>query len=277
MSDSDDENRSESRDFASVFVNKVVPFGIPGSWSIESVIPAGQELISVRPETPLNQVKTKMTLHGLSQMPVLKNKGKHLEGTVTWRSLSSYGSEGKSTARQAILPGRAPRAHEGDLLMEHIQSIIEYDFIYVKNRREEYVGIVTTTDLAVKFLEISGPFMKLSEVEMRLRDLLRPLPFEDLLAATVPVLESPTRLQQTRQIANVDDMSIGQYRIALEDRAIWDALDLPYDRSAILANMQIVNAARNAVMHFRPEPLAAEQSRAIDQALNWLRQCAERM
>lgn len=276
MSEALDENRGGYIDSDSEFVNKAVPFGLPGSWRIESVIPAGQELIYVGPDASLNEVKTKMTLHGLSQLPVLKNKRKHLIGTVTWRSLAAYNSEGKSSAKQVMLPGRRYKADEGDLLMDHIQSIIENDFIYVKSKRGEYVGIVTTTDLALAFLDIAGPFMKLSEIETRLRDLLRPLPFEDLVAAAVPAPNSDVPGCGPREVADIDDMSIGQYRIALENKAIWAALDMPYERAPILENLKLVNAARNAVMHFRPGGLAAEQTRAIDQALNWLRQCTDR-
>jgi CBS domain-containing protein len=267
---------SGSRSLASQFANKTVPFGLPGAWSIESVIPHGQELVCVAPQTPLNQVKTLMTLHGLSQVPVLKNKRKDLVGTITWRSLAAYDSEGKSYARQAMVAGRSPRADVGELLMHHIQSIIDYDFIYVKNQDDEYIGIVTTTDLARTFLEISGPFMKLSEVEMRLRDLLRPLPFEDVRRSIVLPTKGSARGETSSEVTQVDDMTIGQYRVALENKTIWDAVGLPYDRAAILANLQVVNTARNAVMHFRPDPLPGEQSLAIDQALNWLRQCSDR-
>lgn len=252
---------------------KSVHFGSPGAWRIGSVIPPHQNLIHVGPRTSLNQVKTKLTMSGLSQVPVLKNNRSHLIGTVTWRSLASYGSEGVTHAQQAIVPGRVPKADFNDLLMDRIQEIIDYDYIYVK-KQEIYMGIVTTTDLARTFLAVSGPFMKLREVETHLRELLRKLPIEKVRSAAGPIPDGFSQDGASRQIDSIDDMSFGQYRSIFQDRDLWAEMALPYDRRAVLDNLRDVNRARNAVMHFRPEPLAPEQAWAIDQALNWLRECS---
>lgn len=242
--------------------------GVLDSWRIDSVISRDYEFTSVVPDTSLKEVKTLMIVRDFSQIPVLSKNRRTLEGSVTWKSLARYRNEGMSVAREVMMRG-AQDAKIDDPLLDHIPAIISDEFIYVKDNHDEYVAIVTTTDLAESFLKVSGPFMKLREVEISLRALLHPLHIDSIQSSLRPTPEG-------REINSVEDLTFGQYREVLESNDNWTAIGLPFDRKTILKNLQAVNEVRNNVMHFRPKPLESSQSIVIDQCLNWLRECSMR-
>jgi CBS domain-containing protein len=222
-------------------------------------------LTYVEPDASLIEVKTLMVARDFSQIPVLSKDRRNLKGSVTWKSLARFRTEGMSVAREVMVHG-GHTAKLGDPLMDHIRNIIHDEFIYVRNDQNQYVAVVTTTDLAQSFSEVSGPFMNLREIEMRIRVLIDRLPIELVRSTVEPLLEP-------REINSAADLMFGQYVMVLESEQNWTAIGLPFDRKTIVKNLREVNTVRNKIMHFRPEPLKLSESIVVDSCLNWLREC----
>ena len=67
-------------------------------------------------------------------------------------------------------------ARSSDSLLLHINRIIENDYLYIQDPTGLYVGVLTATDLAEGFHAVAGPFIKIGEIENRLRVLVNHLP-----------------------------------------------------------------------------------------------------
>jgi CBS domain-containing protein len=237
-----------------------------GSWTLASVIPRDVELVFAKENDSVEVVKTLMHMCDFSQIPVLSGDRRRLLGSITWKSLARFSNEGKLLASAVMIKG-GTTANVNDPLLKHIERILSDDYIFVRDEDGLVSHIATTTDLANSFYEIAGPFMKLREIEKRIRHLL-----EQRLAPQ-EVRDGLHGVPETRSINGVHDLTFGHYVEIMERPACWEKIALPFDRVTIVKNLRQVNQVRNRVMHFRPEPLTKQQSLHLDWCLNWLQEC----
>jgi CBS domain-containing protein len=234
-------------------------------WPISSVLDVERQLTFVGKDTSLAKVETLMVMHNFSQIPVLSNSKRELYGSVTWKSLARWPSSREdSTAKQAMDTDNHT-VRSSDNLIDHIGLIIVNEFVYIQSPSNEYVGILTSTDLAESFLATSGPFIKIGEIEHRIRLLVDQLPLPVIQGAKLP-----SDIQ--RDVGGASDLTFGEYIRILEDEINWNQIGLAFDRATIVNNLRAVNEIRNDVMHFRPNPLDPQMVEAIDWCLNWLRE-----
>jgi hypothetical protein len=241
--------------------------GLDVGWPISSVLNIDRGLVDAGPDDSLLTVETRMVLQDLSQIPVLSRARRELYGAVTWKSIAQCpGPRSEATAKQAMQEN-IPTARSSDSLLDHIETIIENEFLLIRDPTNVYVGILTTTDLADSFQATSGPFVKIGEIERRLRILVNQLPLPAIQQAKLPT-------DSAREIGSSSDLNFGEYVRVLQNQDNWNKLGLAFDRATIIRNLEAVNEVRNDVMHFRPTPPETEINEAndaIDQCLNWLR------
>lgn len=237
---------------------------LPG-WPISSVLDENAEIVGVTPEARLGEIETIMVMKNFSQIPVFRRPNRDLLGSITWRSIARWrGDRSLAAAKEVMSPGGYV-AKSNDALLTHISAIIDNEFIYIESPTGEIVGILTATDLAESFLETSGPFIKIGEIEQRLRRLVDRL--------TIPeIKEVKNENDVDREVYSADDLSFGEYVRALENPQRWESVKAGFDRGPIISNLKEVNKIRNDVMHFRPRPLESEKTKALDWCLNWLRE-----
>ncbi len=241
-------------------------------WPISSVLDEDRQLVSVLKETSLDQVETLMIMHNYSQIPVLSPAGRELHGTITWKALAGLPRPlSEATAQQAMIWSNYANytAQSSDNLLTHISAIISNEYIYIRSGSNEFVGILTATDLAENFLQTAGPFIKIGEIEQRIRLLLDQLSLEKIREAALID-------DGGRNVRSAADLTFGEYVRALQRPENWEQLGLAFDRTTVVKNLEEVNGVRNHVMHFRPRPLEAHVANAIDTCLNWLREARSR-
>ena len=233
-------------------------------WPVSSVLDPERELVIVGPDESLSTVETLMIMNDFSRIPVMNKSRRDLYGSITWQSIARWqGDRSQATARQVMNRDRQA-ARSNDSLLLHINRIIENEYLYIREPAGLFVGILTATDLAEGFLVTAGPFIKIGEIENRLRALVNHLP--------LPAIHQAAEIVgATRAIESADDLSFGQYVAILEKGDNWQQLGLPFDRKTVIGNLKEVNTLRNDVMHFRPTELDSHAAEAIDKCLNWLR------
>lgn len=232
-------------------------------WPISSVVDIERKLIFAKPDDKLIAVKTLMLLHDISQVPVLDRGGRDLLGSITWRSLAQCEEPLDGAIARRAMETRNPVAHSDDDLLDHIGTIVRYEYLYIRDPKNVIVGILTATDLAESFHNAAGSFIKIGEIENRIRLIIDQLP--------LPVIEAARAPSSTRSVNSASDLSFGEYVRILENPELWSQLALPFDRALIVENLKSVNAIRNDVMHFRPGKLDVQMIEAIDRCLNWIR------
>lgn len=249
----------------SLLTNETQLPDVLGNWTIASVIPTDVELQYVAEGDSVDIAKTLMHVCDFSQIPVLSGDCRQVRGSVTWKSLARFGNAGKTRARDVMEPGGIV-AHIDDPLLDHIQSIVDDDYIFARDAAGLISYVVTTTDLAKSFYILAGPFMKLREIEKKLRHIL------DRNFTIDQIRESITAGHRDR-IQTTHDLTFGHYVELIERPALWGEIALPFHRQTIVKHLSQVNQVRNRVMHFRPEPLTNQQELVLDWCLNWLNEC----
>lgn len=236
------------------------PPGLP----VSSVAADAPELIWVKSEASLEEVETLMIMSDFSQIPVMNSSRRELRGTVTWKSIARSRANGQvgATAKDVMtIGGRV--AESSDNLMDLVPAILAEDFIYFRNREKEIVGIVTATDLAATFQNSTGLFVRIGEIESRLRLILDQLPIPEL----EKMLDESIKRDNFR---GASDMTFGEYIRVLENPERWDALKLGLDRKVCIKNLKKIAELRNEIMHFRSGAEQEDDERHVLSCLKWL-------
>lgn len=240
--------------------DKVAPG--PVGFPISALSQNEDDLVSAPPTERIGKIKTLMLMNDYSQIPIID--GKNLVGSVTWKSIAQKSDlHVDDEARKAMSSG-GHVAESSDDLFELVPRIIAEEFIYFRDNRRQIKGIVTASDLAQTFQETTGHFLRIGEIENRLRALIDKLP--------LIVIEEKANPGITRKngIKGARDLTFGEYIRILEDKEIWESLKIPYDRVICVKHLIAIKDVRNDVMHFNSGNVI-DADGDIEKSLNWLR------
>ena len=219
--------------------------------------------VSVNPNDTLECATTVMLLNDYSQLPVMQGEY-HVKGVVSWESIGirtslnrdcKYVRDCMDTDYHVIDAG-AP-------LFEAVGIIERNGYVLVKDNNK-ITGIVTASDIAQQFVQLSTPFLLVGEIEGRLRHLIREKFTVEDLKCTFPDAESP------------EDLTFGEYAQLLGKDENWERLGLSgIDRKKFLERLDEVRKIRNEVMHFSVDDLPPETVNKLKSFAGFFRNLAK--
>ena len=142
------------------------------SFRIGNIKSATAGLTFVKPNASLQEAVTLMMARNYSQLAVMTGD-REARGVISWKSIG---------ARLAanITSGEARNFMDGvrelpieSSLFSAIPIIAEHGYVLVRTLDKLYSGIVTASDIAFQFEDISKPFLLLTEIENQLRALIQ--------------------------------------------------------------------------------------------------------
>lgn len=202
-------------------------------------------LVSIDPAASLNEAITLMGLNSYSQLAV--KAGRKLYGVVTWRSIAEARNRNEDCVlRDAIVPTETVRYDRN--LTDVMKQAGRDGFVLVENARGEVNGIVTSSDLADIYLELTEPFVLVGELDQVLRRILS-------MAFELPELLSSGVFADGRAPTSFDHLTMGHYERVLGNPALWDRLGWSLDRKTFISRLRTAREVRNNLMHFNPGPL----------------------
>jgi predicted transcriptional regulator len=216
---------------------------------ISKLAAANNAPVYVSPDSPLREALTIMLARGFSQLPVMTSP-REVKGAVSWQSIGAHLGMGKAgqRARDVMEPHHEVR-HESSIF-QVIPLIVANDYVLVRGPSNAITGIVTASDLSLQFLQLSEPFLLLSEIENQIRELIAHRFDVTELAATKDPNDS------SRSIEHVSDLTFGEYIRLLENTDNWAKSNLPLDRNVFCKQLGDVRDIRNDVMHFDPDGIS---------------------
>ena len=131
-------------------------------------------LATVPPDKLLSAATTIMQLRDFSQLPVMPNNNKRdVKGIITWQSIGSRLALGRECRfvqdcmdeTVQILPIDTP-------LFDALGTIVKHGYALIRGADNTISGIVTASDLASQFENLTGPFVLTGEIEGHLRRLV---------------------------------------------------------------------------------------------------------
>ncbi|WP_326833807.1 CBS domain-containing protein [Amycolatopsis rhabdoformis] len=201
---------------------------------------------SINPNGTLEEAITKMILNDVSQLAVL-NGPRNLRGAVTWRSIAeARHRKPDATFADAIDSSAQAVPYDRDLF-EVLPVLQEHKFVFVLDETRAVKGVVTTTDVARHYGEVSTPFFQLGELDQTLRWILG-------RAFDLPTIQRFC----SRRVNSFDELSMGDYQNILSREDLWRQLGWPLDRAVFIEHLEQIRLIRNKVMHFHPDPIPAD-------------------
>lgn len=206
--------------------------------------------VSVARDSSVEMATTLLLLNDFSQLPVLQNP-RNVVGMITWRSIAAAPIQGRPCAfvRDCMDPV-VEIVDQDRPLLEVVRLILRKEVVLVRGLDGTITGLVTATDIASQFLELSEAFLLLEQIENHIRPLIdKYFSQADLKSALDPA-------DSEREVESADDLSFGEYIRLLENPDNWQKLHLTLDRGILIKRLIQVRDIRNEVMHFHPDGIA---------------------
>lgn len=216
------------------------------TYRVSKLAAANRIPVSVQPDSALTEATTLMLANDFSQLPVMTNE-RDVKGVVSWKSIGARLSVGQCpvAVREVMEPHAEISAYAS--LFTAIPLIVQHEYVLVRGSDQRIVGIVTTSDLSLQFLQMTEPFMLLGEIENHIRLLISSHFSQDELSAAKDSVDG------SREIETAADLTFGEYKRLLEEPGRWERLNLRINRVVFINLLDKVREIRNDVMHFDPD------------------------
>lgn len=227
-------------------------------------------VVSVKRDNNLPAAVTKMMYHDYSQLPVTQDL-RRIDGMISWRSIGVARTKKEDADCKYVrdcLDKNFSTVELDTPLLDAVAKIARKEAVLVLGPDKKITGIVTTSDLSLKYHELAAPFLLLQEIEYRLRLLI------DEAFSSEEMAEAKDPRDDKRQIEEAADLSFGEYIHLLEARKNWNRLALPLDRRVFVKLLRDVRDVRNEIMHFSPDDLSSENLDKIEKMRKLLEQLA---
>jgi CBS domain-containing protein len=243
------EERSPIAESTSAVVGGSVPDPAPRIGMLEA---ANTKPVSVKLDTDLREAVTIMALRGFSQLPVMPGE-RTVDGLISWRSIGNARMQNKTACERVRDCLESVEIVSFDMhLFDAVRIIAEKEVVLVRDSENKISGVVTTSDISVKFGALSEPFLLLSEIENHIRRLIDgKFSLDELKAARNPT-------DADRKIDNVANLTFGEYIRLLDTPTNWARLNFQLDRVECVKRLREVGRIRNDVMHFHPDGISPE-------------------
>jgi CBS domain-containing protein len=217
-------------------------------------------LVSVRPDDDLGKVLDIMIRGNLSQLPVMS--GPYLlNGVVSWKSITlGYARGAAPTLKEMMQIGEPPTVRIDADLLATIPDIYEHDYVFVRDLDMTLTGIVTAADLSDQFRQLSGPYLRLGEIERRLRRCV------NRMCPTVEILrEAATNPESKRKCSakTAAELTLFQIEQIFTKPDRWAVLGWQVQQNTFIAEMKTIRQIRNKVAHFKPDPLKQNEAESV--------------
>jgi len=218
---------------------------------------------SIKPDSTLTQAVTLMLSRDFSQLPVMTSE-RDVKGMISWNSIGTRLSLGQDSKH--VRDFMEPHFEIGSdtSLFDAIDSIVQHEYVLIRDSEKRISGIVTTSDLSLQFRQLAEPFLLLGEIENHIRRLID----GKYTVEQLRVVRDPG--EPERDISSVSDLAFGEYIRLLQNPEHWAVLKLGIDRGLFVAQLDKVREIRNDVMHFDPDGIAESDLQTLQEFVQFL-------
>jgi CBS domain-containing protein len=254
-----------------VHMNVGAIVAIPGNGSEGSAyrigkLPSARKTpVSVSSETTTEEVVTLMLVRDFSQLVVV-NTDKEVVGLVSWKSLGSRLALGKRCRVAGDFTEKHPEVGAETSVFDAIPLIVDHGCVLVRDSSGKVRGIVTASDLAVKFSQFGEPFLLLEEIENQVRGIIGAKFTREQLEAACDPHDS------SRSVDGIADLRFDEYIRLLDHPDRWDRLGLDIDRRMFIRGLEQISRIRGEVMHFDAAGIKEEDLGELRTFAQFLRQ-----
>ncbi len=230
---------------------------------IETLEAANREPTKVKPDDPLKVATTLMHMNDYSQLPVMTTE-REVKGVISWKSIGTRRAQKHECNLVSDCMDSAQEVEINAPLLDAIGYISEHGYVLVRGRDRTVTGIVTASDVGDQFMQLTGPYLVIGEIEGHLRRLVHG-------RFTVEELSESLNEDGERLIEGTADLTFGDYCRLLQNPEYWRRLGLSIDRVTFTKHLDDVRKIRNDVMHFEPDGLEPDHETTLKNLARFFR------
>lgn len=247
------------------------------SFIASRLVPDGQEVVSVPPDTPVFDALALMKERDFSQLPVLVEG--EVIGVFSYRSFAQHVVELpkqenplEMAVEDLLEPPRFARARSP---LKRVLNILAHDgFVFIGE--EDNLLAVVTGDDALSFLwGAAEPILLLQGIELAVRDLMRTAcDSESILGECIARGMQSSDRRDKGELPKLEELPFGETINVLSNGTNYDTyFNRTFGKSRHIARSKLeqVKDIRNQVFHFRSE-ITIEQIETLANTQNWLHQ-----
>ncbi|MBN1919640.1 MAG: CBS domain-containing protein [Anaerolineae bacterium] len=243
---------------------------------VGKLIPEGQQVVSVHPDTSVAEALALMEKHNFSQLPVSVNS--RVVGVFSHHSLAvGLLRMGKVDEPIGDLPTEEfveqLQFVQADENWEAIVPHLNEDEAVLVGTRRGLDAILTPMDGLTYLAQVTAPFVLLAEIEQALRQ---------IISACIPAAELPACIQNAlaKKYSSAEtphelmELTVDDYVLLIQHGQNWPRFasvfgNTPYHRSRVGQRLREIRDLRNAVFHFRRKPTPEDED-TLRRHRDWL-------
>ena len=220
------------------------------------LLPEGQTIVSVDPDTPVRVALALMEEHNFSQLPVLV--GNRVHGTFSLRSFARGCLRLRDNDRALDLPvddfvDTVSIVDPGSEI-ESLLDPLEFDGAVLVGSSTELLGVLTATDVLRYLFDLAAVFVQLQEIEQAVRELITSSASPEQLAeANRRSLAHLYAGREDQLPLTLTDMTFGEYGTTVTDGRSCELFRDAFggERTRIRLKLERASDLRNDAFHFR--------------------------
>ena len=250
---------------------------------VNRILPDGQVVLSIPPETPARDALALMRQHGYSQLPV--RQGDSVLGLFTYRAFAlevakvadSRVDAASLTVEEFLEHEKPAFARLNDEFRSLIDVLDERDSVVVSGP-EDLVAILTPMDVLRYLYSVANAFVLIEEIELALRALIRSAIGDDKVFRACVENALSAKYEGRERPRRLEDMTFDEYLALLRDGRNWKHFEKTFGgtRDRTRARLEPVRDLRNDVFHFRRE-LSVEDHERLTTCRDWLLRCVRKV
>lgn len=250
---------------------------------VNRLLPEGQRVCSVPPETPAREALALMRHHGYSQVPV--RQGNSVLGIFSYRAFALESAEiSDPKVNVASLPVEEFLDHEKPTfaqLSDEFRGLIDVldqrDCVLVSGP-ENLIAILTPMDVLRYLHSVANAFVLIEEIELTLRTLIRAATSGPGTFQTCVERALSQKYEERELPTTPEDLTFDEYIALLRDGRNWPHFEPIFGgtRERIRARLEPIRGLRNDIFHFRRE-LSVEDHERLTTCRDWALRCVRKL
>ena len=226
---------------------------------------ASKKPVSIKREETIEKASHLMWKNEFSQLPVISNDERSVLGIINWQTIAKgLITEKTSKLVKDFMSSDFIVLDENTPLFDAIKQVIKKGVVFVSNKERKIKGPVTTFDLNEQFIVQIEPYILLEQIENYVRLILH----DKIILEDIVKLLKEESIE--KKIDSLSDMTFGGYKRVFENKEMWKAIGLPFDRVDFVNDLDEIRKIRNDVMHFHPDSISIEELNILRRISNFL-------
>ena len=228
-----------------------------------------RKLVYASLSVDIKQINTLMISNNVSMIPIIPG-GKRNLALIRRKSIWKYMIENQQKLPELdeMQEGPLPTVKVGDSLDDTLEKIRSNSAVLLEDEDGVFRKILTPKSVSESLYEFSTKYVKINNLEKRLRDLINDLSIESVKECLTTEYKKYADVDGVeKRVPDLDKLTMMDYKLIFNN--LWDSFSSlqHLDKSMMNKLLEETRIYRNDVMHFRLTDEASEETNPCDLVL----------